>query len=414
MPKITTPLTDTEIKKAKTTTGKKGKNIGLPVANKLSDGGGLCLIVPLKGSKYFRFDYTYNGKRKSISLGTYPETSLKLAREKRANAKELLAQDVDPSENRKIQNQDGKTFKEVVNEWLNKTKITWSEGTYKGNKENIYNNAIKELGNKPVKDITRLDILQLLNIMQSRGVYELQTRLLNLLNRVYKYAVSYNIVDHNIIADIDKTVVLNAPAKKNFGALTKEKDIKILMNDIKNYKDTFNGDISTVYALELIPYVFTRPYNVRFAEWSEFDLKKGIWEIPAHKMKGNKDFIIPLPKQAIEIIKKVKPYSKHKSKYLFPSPTSNQKPLSENTLNQALMRMGYKDRHTSHGFRAMFSSVAHERIKEHGFYSEVIEFSLAHEEKNQVKAAYNRQDKMKYYEERKKLLQWYADWLDGI
>ena len=409
MPKITTPLTDKEIKNSKLAINKK---TGKTVQNKLSDGQGLCLIVPMNGSKYFRFDYSFNGKRKSISFGTYPTTSLKEARDKRADAKELIKNGIDPSiDKQKVKNID-KTFKEVTNIWLEIQKKRWGAGTYKNAVENMNNNAIVHIGNKALKDVTRLDILDLLQKMADRDVYELQRRILNLLNRIYKYAVTYNIVDHNIIADIDTQNILNLPKRKHFSAITNEDEIKQLMIDIKDYRNTFKGDVSTYYALNLAPYVFTRPYNLRFAQWDEIDLEKGIWDIPGSKMKTGKDFIIPLSEQAINIIKEILPYSKHKSKFIFPSPTSNVKPLSENTLNMALKRMGYKDRMTSHGFRSMFSTIAHEKIKEHGFFSDIIELSLAHEEKNKVKAAYNRENKMKYFDERKELLQWWADWLD--
>jgi len=404
MPKITTPLTDTEIKKSKP----KDKQY------KLSDGAGLCIIITSKGSKYFRFDYSFNGKRKSISFGTYPQTSLKDARIKRDEAKEFIKNGIDPSHNKKIEKKEINNFEDIAMQWFSKMKDEWADITYNKALQNFKNNCFPVIGYKSIKDITRIDILDMLKIMENKGIYELQNKLINYLSRIYKYAVTYNYAEHNIIADIDKRDVIKQIKVKHFSALTKPKEIKQFMDDLHEYGNNYRSDIATVYALQFAPYVFIRPQNIRNFEWDEVDMKKGVWDIPGHKMKTGKDFIIPLPKQALEILEKIKPYSYHKSKYVFPSPTSNLKTISENTLNQAIMRMGYKDRMTSHGFRGMFSTTAHEHIKDHGHHSDVIEFCLAHEETNKVKSAYDRSSKMKYFDERKELIQWYANWLDSL
>jgi len=411
MPKITTPLTDTEIKKAKTTIGKTGKNKGLPVPNKLSDGGGLCLIVPLKGSKYFRFDYTFNKKRKSISFGTYPETSLKEARERRAESKELIKDGIDPSQKRKIE-KNIETFETVSNRWLEHTKTDWEEVTYKKAVQTINNHTIP-IKDKEMKKITRIDILEIFDEMQSKGIHVLLKRLLGYLDRIWKYAMMYDIVEHNIIGDIDRNN-LQQGKTKNYPAVTNKKDIKLLIYDIQEYQYYKNADISTVYAFKLAPYIFLRPYNLRFLEWTEIDFEKEIIEIPKEKMKTKKAFVIPMSKQIIQILQDIKPYSYHRGKYVFPSVTSAQKPISENTLNMVLKRMGYKGKMVPHGFRSIFSTIAHEKIKEHGHHSDVIELCLAHVQGNKIKAAYNRDSKMKYFDERKELLQWWADWLDEL
>jgi integrase len=402
MPKITTPLTDTEIKKSKSTDKQY----------KLSDGAGLCLIVPIKGKKYFRFDYSINGKRKSISFGTYPETSLKEARDRRAEAKELIKDGIDPAQQRKIE-KNIETFEMVSAKWLELAKGDWEDVTYKKAYETLKNNTLI-IKDKEMKKITRLDILKIIEVMQKREVHVLADRILGYFDRIWKYAVTYNICEHNIIADIDRRNALKQTAKKHFPAITNEKDIKILMNDIKEYKNYKASDISTIYAFLLAPYIFLRPVNLRTLEWLEIDFKKGYIEIPAEKMKTRKSFIIPMSNQVIKILNDIKPYSQHISQYVFPSPSDAKRPISENTLNMVLKRMGYKDKMVPHGFRSMFSTIAHEKINEHGHHSDVIELCLAHEEKNKVKGAYNRESKMKHYEERKELLQWYCDWLDEI
>ena len=400
MPKITTPLTDTEIKKSKP----KEKQY------KLSDGAGLCLIITPKGSKYFRFDYSFNGKRKSISFGTYPDTSLKEARKKRSEAKELIKDGVDPSQKRKIE-KTIETFESVSKKWLELAKGDWAKVTYTKAVETITNNT-SLIKDKEMKKISRVDILDILEIMQKREVHILANRLLGYLDRIWKYAVTYNIVEHNIIADIDKRNALKQTVKKHFPAITKEKDIRVLMTDIKEYRYYKASDISTIYAFLLAPYIFLRPFNLRCLEWLEIDFEKDIIEIPGEKMKTGKNFIIPMSKQIKNILLEVKPYSYHKSVYVFPSSTTSKKPISENTLNMSLKRMGYKDKMVPHGFRSMFSTIAHEKIREHGHHSDIIEFCLAHEQRNRVKAAYSRDNKMRYFDERKELLQWWADWLD--
>ena len=400
MPKITTPLTDTEIRKSKP----KDRQY------KLSDGAGLCLIITTRGSKYFRFDYSFNKKRKSISFGLYPETSLKEARDKRAESKELIKDGIDPAQKRKVE-KNIETFEMVTNKWLALARSDWADVTYTKAVETIKNNT-STIRDKEMKKISRIDILSILEVMQKREVHVLAKRLLGYFDRIWKYAVTYNICEHNIVSDIDTKNALKQTTKKHFPAITDEPSIKILMGDIKEYGNYKAADISTVYAFLLAPYIFLRPFNLRCLEWSEIDFEKDIIEIPAKKMKTRKDFVIPMSTQIIEILNKIKPYSFHRSVYVFPSPTSQLKPISENTLNMVLKRMGYKDKHVPHSFRSMFSTIAHEKIKEHGHHSDIIEFCLAHEQRNSVKAAYSRDTKMRYLDERRELIQWWADWLD--
>jgi integrase len=401
MPIIIKPLTDTEIRKA----------IAKDKPYKLSDGQGLCLIVTATGSKYFRFDYVFEKKRKSTSFGVYPTISLSKARELREIWKKQLKEGINPLDE-KYKDKSVKTFLMVANEWFEVMKNEWKEVTYNKAKGTLLHNTQKLL-KRDIKNITRIDILNIIKDMELRGVVETADRVLTNLNRIYKYAVVYNYVEHNIIADIDKKV-LKKVKRINLPALTEKSDIKQLLEDVKSYKENFRADISAVYALELAPYVFLRPFNLRALEWSEINLEEKILHIPGEKMKTKLDFTAPLSNQALEIILKIKPYSYEKSKYVFPSPTSNLKPLSDATLNHALARLGYKDKHTTHGFRSTFSTTAHEKIKEHGFNSDIIESCLAHIEKNKVKAAYNRESKFKYFEEKKELIQWYADWLDNL
>jgi len=403
MPRITKPLSDTEIKKSK----KKEKTY------KLADGQGLYLVVKNNGTKFFRFDYSILSKRKSMSFGIYPDISLAEARIKREEARKQVSDGIDPASLKNVARTLDNSFGFISKEWVAKMKNSWKDNNYRKIKAMLENHTIP-IQDQNISKITRKQIIDIINKIQNKNNLETAKRLLNNIERVYKHAVTYGLTEHNIIADIDKKNLFIKQQKKHFPAITDEEGIKQLMEDIKGYSDNFKADSSTVLALELAPYVFLRPYNIRFLEWDEVDLDKEVIDIPAAKMKTGKDFIAPLPAPAIEILKKAYMISNHKSKYVFPSQISNSKPISENTLNHALIRLGYKDKMVPHGFRAMFSSIAHDNISVHGHHSDVIELCLAHTEQNQVKAAYNRENKMKHFDERKDLIHWYAGWLNSF
>jgi len=400
MARITKPLADTAINKAKW----EGKNYYL------YDGDGLVLLVT-QNSKLWRFNYKFEDKRKTISFGKYPDVTLKEARELRQKAKDNLKKNINPVESKNSNFELETTFKFISDKWLALQKDDWSETNYKKIKGNLENNAYPFLGDRNIKDISRKDILLLIERMEIRNATEYASRLLSNIQRIYKYAVTNEYVEHNIIADIDKQNSLKKRKVENHPALTKKEDIKQLLKDINSYGIDYMADISTIYALKIAPYLALRPYNLRSLEWSEINFDEKIIDINKEKMKTNKDFILPLSKQALEIVKEIEKF-KSDSTYLFYSSTSKKRCISENTINHALHKMGYKDKHTGHGFRAMFSTNAHEYISEHGLHSDVIESCLAHSEKNAIKAAYNRESKFKYLEEKRKLMQWWADWLD--
>lgn len=426
MPKISKPLSDTEIKNAKYTTDEEFELLKKELEksnsdkkavknNKLADGKGLYLIIKANGSKVWRYDFRYGNKNLSMSFGVYPEVTLKEAREKREEARQLLANNINPISAKRIKKaSESLTLQNVVDEWIELRKKSSSDATVIQN-INILKNITNWLGNIAIKDIKRVDIISALEKMQNRGIIESAHRLLSIMNKIYMFAVTKEYIENNLIANIDKNTIL-VPNKKDahLPALTEPKDIKQLLVDIFSISEKLRSDISTLFIFKIIPYVFVRSANIRLMEWNELDLEKGIWEIPKEKMKMNVDFICPLPFQAINILKQIEPYSKHRSKYVFPSPSKNDRGVSGATLSETLNRLGYKDVHSFHGFRSMFSTIAHELYKEHGFHSDIIEACLAHKETNKIKAAYNRESKYKYFEEKKELLQWYADWLDKL
>lgn len=405
MPKIVKPLTSKEVSNAKV----KDKNY------KLNDGQGLSLFIKTNGSKAWRFDFRYGGLYKTMSFGVYTSITLKEARDKRKEARELLAKNINPiSEKRLKKASESLTLQNVIEEWIELRKKSSSEATITQNKR-IIKNITNWLGPIAIKDIKRADVIGALERMQNRGIIESTHRLLSLINKIYMYAVTKEYLEHNIIADIDKKSVLIPNNKDNhLPALTEPKDIKQLLIDINSIGEKFKCDISTIFIFKLIPYVFVRSENIRLMCWNDIDLETGVWEIPKEKMKMKVDFVCPLPKQAVKLIKEIEPYSRNRSKYVFPSPQKNDRGVSGATLSNNLNKLGYKDRHTFHGFRSIFSTIAHELYKEHGFHSDIIEACLAHKEKNRVKAAYNRVSKYKYFNEKKELIQWYANWLEEI
>ena len=332
MPKISKPLTTTEVKNYKP----ESKMYKKP------DGKGLWLIINPNGTKFWRYDFKYGNKNLSMSFGIYPEIGLKEARDKREEARELLTNNINPISVKRIKKaSESLTLQNVIDEWIELRKKSSSEATIIQNKR-ILKNISDWLGSVAIKDI------------------------------------------------------------------------KQLLTDINSIGEKLRSDISTIFIFKLIPYVFVRSENIRLMCWDDLDLENGIWEIPKEKMKMKVDFVCPLPIQAIKILKQIEPFSKYRGKFVFPSPYKNDRGVSGATLSDTLNKLGYQNKHSFHGFRSMFSTIAHELYKEHGFHSDIIEACLAHKEKNKIKAAYNRESKMKYYDEKKDLMQWWADWLDNL
>ena len=259
-------------------------------------------------------------------------------------------------------------------------------------------------------EVKRTDIIEILEALKTKKLFETAQRTATLLNKIYKYAVTYEFTPHNIIADIELKTILGKREKKHYPTFTERKDIRGLLLAINDY----SGDYTTKMALKLLPYVFVRSFNIRNAEWSEINFDSKLWVIPAEKMKTKTEFKLPLPHQAMEILKEVHKFSSH-GQFVFPSGMYPTRALSDNTLISALRRMGYsKEEFVPHGFRAMFSTIAYEKANTedgHRYTGEVIEALLAHKETNKIKGAYNR---AKYQEPMRGLIEWYADYLDEV
>ncbi|MGA1940269.1 tyrosine-type recombinase/integrase [Arcobacter sp. YIC-310] len=408
MAKTIVSLSDKKIKNAKP----KDKDY------KLFDGGGLFILITKAGGKSWRLKYRFDNREKLLTLGLYPHISLKEARELKDKYKSLIAKGIDPNKEKrekKIQNKMDEEKKEnsfykVSQEWHKNYATEVSENYHYKLERALENYIYPFLKNKPISDITRLDIIEILKDLKSKGIIETGNRVFMLLNKIFKYAVTLEYTQHNIIADIEVKNILGKPQKKHYPTFTKEKNIRGLLLAIDDYE----GDYTTKMALKVLPYVFVRSYNIRHAEWSEISFKNKEWIIPANKMKAKKEFIIPLPQQVLEILNEVKKITGDNN-YIFPSFRQKDRPMSENTLLSAIRRMGYtKEEFVPHSFRAMFSTIAYENMNienGHNHSSEIIEALLAHEERNKVKEAYNR---AKYKVPMRDLINWYANYLDNV
>jgi len=407
MGRTITPLNAKKVKEAKP----KDKKY------KLTDGRGLFLLIKPNGSKLWRLKYRFNNKEKEYAIGVYPQISLAKARKERERLKELIANGIDPSEQKKQDKQKIKeieakkenTFYNISQKWLQNYKGQVSESYHRriGNDferylYKTYNDV--NIKNKPIDEITRLDIVTILEALKDKGLDETARRVKQKLNQIFMYAVTHEYTPHNIIADIDTKSILGKKKKKSYPAFTKEKDIKGLLLAIDEYQ---GNNYYTRMALKVLPYLFVRSFNIRHMEWKEINFKTKEWTIPANKMKMKKEFILPLPQQVITLLNELKE-NKLSDKYVFPSPIYKDRPLSENTLTTALRRMGYtKDEIVPHGFRAMFKTITEEHDKQ----DKVIKALLAHKIGNEVERAYNRAE---YKKQKRELIQWYADYLDEV
>lgn len=402
MPRTVTPLTATQIKQAKT----KDKDY------KLSDGGGLYLLITKTGSKLWKLKYRFEGKEKKLSLGAYPSISLQRARELREAYKTDIANGINPNEIKKAKKEAIRiekekllnTFELLARERLDRQQDTISETHYKRTLTAFENDCFKYIGHKHIDDIEASDLINILQVMANRGVNDSARKLHYAINKTFKWAVANAKAKRNPAGDILLEEILGKPSKQHYPTITDDKGIKALLENIQEYQ----GETSTRYALLMLSYTFVRPINIRLALWEEINLKDKQWVIPAKKMKTKDEFIVPLSDTLITLLKQIQIHSGD-SPYLFPSSKSKTTPLSDGALLGAIRRMGYtKEEFTPHGFRAMFSTLAHEKSP---FKYDVIETQLAHSVGNSVSKAYNR---AKYLDERIKLMQWWSNYLGNL
>lgn len=396
------PLSDIKIRALKA--GIKPDGTTTSKAYRVTDEKGLYLEVKPTGSKLWRFKYRFVGKEKLLSVGIYPDVSLKQAREQRDQLRKQIANGVDPSNIRKaekLSNAGQLSFEFVAREWHQKFRHRWSEKYALNTINRLEREVFPFIGSKNINDIKAPELLAVLRRMESRGILETAHRVHQKCGQIFRYAVATGRAERDPSTDLKGAL---PPVKvKHHASIIEPQQIGGLLRAINGY----SGSFVTVCALRLAPLVFVRPGELRHAEWAEFDLEKAEWRIPAEKMKMASVHVVPLSKQAITVIETLKPLT-GSGKYLFPSIRTTTRPMSENTVNGALRRLGYTgDEMVGHGFRSMASTI----LNEQGWNRDAIERQLAHSERDGVRAAYNYAE---YLPERKRMMQAWADYLDGL
>lgn len=378
-----------------------------PKPVKKADERGLYLLVQPSGGKLWRFKYRFLGKEKKLSLGRYPDVSLKEARRRRDEARQILALGIDPGVDRKQKAlaaayQSASTFELVAGEYLDKAAREGREATTIKKSRWLLTLLVPAIGKRPVADITSAELLAALRAIEAKGHYETARRLRSFAGRVFRYAVATS----RATADPSGLLrgALTAPTVKHHSALLDPQAVGRLLRAI----DSYDGQPLTRLALQLTPHVFVRPGELRRAEWPEFDLEAAVWTIPAAKMKMRRPHVVPLSRQAIDILEAARALSA-RQQYVFASLYPGTRPMSENTINAALRRLGYTGAEmTAHGFRAMASTL----LNESGLWSaDAVEKALAHDVSSSVRGTYHRGA---HWAERTAMAQWWSDHLDEL
>ena len=375
---------------------------------KLSDGEGMYLLVKKNGSKYWRMDYRFAGKRKTYAIGIFPQVSLKEARECRYEARRQLSEGVDPSQQKKEvkRHSDIPTFAEIAEKWWHHEKDQWTTDHADRVIKRLKDNSFQDLGKIPADQITPLQVIAVIKKIEARGALDVANRVKQAIKATYRYAVQHGIVITNPAGDLDG--IVKARKVKHRPSLPKS-ELPQFLFDLESYSS--RGTLLTQLAIKLLVLTFVRSGELRAARWDEFEFGESLWRIPAERMKMKVEHLVPLSTQTIELLTKLKDISGGDD-LLFPSTTNRYKPMSDNTMRKAIFTLGYdgktagKSKAVPHGFRATASSI----LNEEGFNPDAIERQLAHQERNGVRAAYTHH--ARYMEERTKMMQWWADYLD--
>lgn len=368
---------------------------------KLSDSGGLYLLIKPNGGKFWRLKYRIAGKEKLLSIGAYPIITLAEAREKSLQAKRLLIDNVDPSaakKEAKIQQKvdSESSFEKIARQWHENQAHSWTARHANYVIRRLEADVFPGLGHRDIKEITPPELLSVLRGIEARGAIDIAHRAQQTCGQIFRYAIAIGKADRDISADLRGA--LKTRKKENYARL-EAKELPEFIRKLEEY----DGELQTKLAMKLLILTFVRSGELRGARWDEFDLVKGEWRIPADRMKMRDPHIVPLSSQALQIIEELKPLTCH-SDYLFPNRNKPMTFISENTLLYCMYRMGYHSRATVHGFRATASTI----LNEHGFAPDVIERQLAHAERNKVRASYNH---AQYLPERRKLMQWWGEYV---
>jgi integrase len=388
------PLTDTAVRNAK----------GREKPQKLSDGGGLHLLVNPDGARYWRMAYRYQGRQKTLAFGVYPIVSLADARAARDAAKKLLARDIDPSEARKEQKHSARlsaknTFEAVAREWCENQRDGWTGRYHDHVVTRLEADVFPELGSRPIAEIEPPELLAALRKVEKRAALEIAKRLRQTVGQVFRYGIVTGRAKRD--PSVDLKGALKASGRQAHHKAMPREDLPEFLRALSNY----DGEARTRLALRLAVLTFVRTTELRAARWDEVDLEAAEWRIPAERMQMRAPHIVPLSRQAVETFAELRSIA-GRSDYVFPSPGA-EGCMSNNTMLFAIYRMGFHGRATVHGFRAVASTL----LNEMGFHPDWIERQLAHDERNKARAAYNH---AQYLPERRRMMQQWADYLDDL
>jgi integrase len=374
-------------------------------AYKLSDAKGMYLLVSVAGSKLWRLKYRFAGKEKTLALGIYPERSLAEARVKRDDARKLIYDGVDPGVVRKQDKRDRQlrsenTFEVVAREWHGKQRAKWTERHADYVLRRLSADVFPTLGSRPIAEIDAPELLDVLRKIEARGAVDIAHRAQQTCGQIFRYAAATGRAKYDPSPSLRGA--LQAADRVRHHAALSAVELPEFLGKLQNY----DGDRQTKLALRLLLLTFVRTSELREAGWTEFNEEKSEWRIPAERMKMQREHIVPLSRQALEILRELRSSNGHRH-YVFMNVANHEKPMSENTMLYAIYRMGYHSRATGHGFRATASTI----LNEQGWRPDVIERQLAHMERNKVRAAYHRSE---YLAERRQMMQHWADFLDGL
>jgi integrase len=383
---------------------------------KLADEKGLYLLVQPTGHKWWRLKYRFGSRKdgrpgkaeKVLALGVYPDVPLKLAREKRDEARQLLANGVDPSAQRRADEHAQRiarlhTFRAVATAWMDRNRPKWTESHGTKTRRRFEQHVFPWIGDRAVRDVSRADMREVLRRIEGTGRVETAHRVLQLCKATFDYANNEEITDRNPCGGLQQ--VLPPVEEHHHPTITDPKRVAELLRAI----DAFGGTLPVACALRLAPLLFVRPGELRKARWEEFDLDapEPLWRIPAERMKMGEQHLVPLSTQAVALLRDLRPLTGPHG-YVFPGARNASRPMSENTLNAALRRLGYdKGTMTAHGFRSMASTI----LNEQQWHKDAIERQLAHGERDKVRGSYNFAE---HLPERRKMMQAWADYLDGL
>ncbi|CNE01706.1 tyrosine-type recombinase/integrase [Yersinia intermedia] len=387
-------LTDIKIKTAKP----------LDKPYKLADGGGMYLLVKPNGSKYWRMKYRYAGKEKMLSIGVYPDTSLAEARQKRDEARKVLAADGDPAEVKKTEKLAQKlavenTFEAIAREWHKSKADRWSLRYRDEIIDTFEKDIFPYVGKRPIAEIKPMELLETLKRMEKRGALEKMRKVRQRCGEVFRYAIVTGRAEYNPAPDLASA--LTPPKRQHFPFLTAQ-ELPYFLKDLSGY----TGSVITKTATKIIMLTGVRTQELRFARWQDIDFDKGVWEIPAEVMKMKRPHIVPMSEKVMALFQSLKPIT-GTYPLVFIGRNDHRKPISKESINQVIELLGYKGRLTGHGFRHTMSTILHEQ----GYNSAWVETQLAHVDKNSIRGTYNH---AQYLDGRREMMQWYGDYIDSL